>query len=212
MPLQFNGGEDAERARRAFGIRGRIPFQLDETVIPVVQLHNVDAPPYRQAGRRFRVHQFTDPVNFGECFLINTSPDFAAVIDQIIVNNSDTLLHEFLAGPVQTTLATFPPANQQPFTSESKLVRGALGVIELIQLRAGSRNTAALSAPAADVRFSLAANATLQLTGLEIVLPPVQDPSVISAYVVQGLTASARFSTSFFGRWFDDQLDLGRES
>jgi len=56
MPLDIQVGDLADRARRFMRLVGRIPFRLDETVVPVATLGALDQPPYRS---------LSGPRNFG---------------------------------------------------------------------------------------------------------------------------------------------------
>lgn len=51
MPLPFGTGELASRVRRALDLRGRIPFMLDEVVVPVQLVHDATTAPFRRSGR-----------------------------------------------------------------------------------------------------------------------------------------------------------------
>lgn len=51
--LEFNIGELAARARNLLGVRGRIPFGLDESVVGTVRLADADHAPFRQTGLEF---------------------------------------------------------------------------------------------------------------------------------------------------------------
>lgn len=46
MPLDIQVGDVAERLRRFFDLRGRIPGRLDEVVVPVINLGDLSKPPY----------------------------------------------------------------------------------------------------------------------------------------------------------------------
>lgn len=52
MPLDTQQGEVADRLRRFLNVVGRIPSGLDETVVPVVSLSDLAAPPYRHLSPR----------------------------------------------------------------------------------------------------------------------------------------------------------------
>lgn len=56
MPLEIQRGELTDRLRRFFGITGRVPSQLDETVVPVANLQQLDQPPYRLSERGFSLN------------------------------------------------------------------------------------------------------------------------------------------------------------
>lgn len=51
MALTFQVGELTARLRRGLILRGRTPFGLDETVVPVVIAADMSQPPYRLDGR-----------------------------------------------------------------------------------------------------------------------------------------------------------------
>lgn len=55
MSLEFNIGEYANRARKALGVRGRIPLDVDERLSFQVALADLDRAPWRQDGARFGV-------------------------------------------------------------------------------------------------------------------------------------------------------------
>lgn len=46
MPITIQVGDIANRLRRAFDIRGRIPTSLDETIVPVAIVRNADELPF----------------------------------------------------------------------------------------------------------------------------------------------------------------------
>jgi hypothetical protein len=47
VPTEIQRGELADRLRRFMGLTGRVPLQLDETIVGVSVLQNLERPPYR---------------------------------------------------------------------------------------------------------------------------------------------------------------------
>lgn len=75
MPVAFGSGEIAARARRLMDVRGKVSFQLDETVAPVVILGDGSRSPFRQNVRHWcaRIPVTAAVGNFSAVFLTNSS-------------------------------------------------------------------------------------------------------------------------------------------
>lgn len=56
MPQIFGSGEVAQRLRRLLDFRGRFPGQIDETIVPVIQVEDARRAPFRRSGRRWWTH------------------------------------------------------------------------------------------------------------------------------------------------------------
>jgi hypothetical protein len=54
MPLTIQLGEVADRLRRFFDVRGRMPTVLDETIVPVINLTDLSGAPYRRNPLAFQ--------------------------------------------------------------------------------------------------------------------------------------------------------------
>lgn len=55
MPLEFQVGEVADRLRRGLTVRGRMPLELDERVVPVTLVEDVSLAPWRGEGHAWEV-------------------------------------------------------------------------------------------------------------------------------------------------------------
>lgn len=53
MPEPFGTGEETTRLRRILDLRGQFPMQVDETIVPVIQLDRGDKAPFRRSERRW---------------------------------------------------------------------------------------------------------------------------------------------------------------
>lgn len=53
MALEFNVGEFARRLSRALTVRGRMPLDLDERLVPTVLTEDASQAPFRQRGQRW---------------------------------------------------------------------------------------------------------------------------------------------------------------
>lgn len=52
--LDFNVAELVSRSVRALRVRGRVPYTLDDSVVPVVQVFDATRAPYRDVEQRYR--------------------------------------------------------------------------------------------------------------------------------------------------------------
>jgi hypothetical protein len=53
VPTEIQRGELSDRLRRFLGLTGRIPLQMDETVVPIANVQDLASPPYRLLERGF---------------------------------------------------------------------------------------------------------------------------------------------------------------
>lgn len=86
MPHDLQNPFAAEGARRVFGLRGRLPFQLDETISPVViAADSLALPPFRVDGRRWMTLGATGAVAAQNGFLAVglQNPDHEFTVDHI---------------------------------------------------------------------------------------------------------------------------------
>jgi hypothetical protein len=68
MPLDIQSGTLVEKMRRALGLRGRVPLRCDETLVPVLQVTDLDEPPNRSILDGYAVccaaYKAADAVNY----------------------------------------------------------------------------------------------------------------------------------------------------
>ena len=98
MPLPFGNGELAARARTGLDLRGRIPFALDEVLVPTVSLLELDRAPFRTDGVEWWGSNGRTPAAGQFAQVAVTPGDGAqAVVDQIIISNVDPAAALFVA-------------------------------------------------------------------------------------------------------------------
>lgn len=104
MPMEFNVGEFAQRVRRLMGVRGRMPFSLDETLIGTVAVADSQQSPWRTTGRSVRASIRITPtaLQFAAVAVRNagTRP---FVIEELIVQNQSGILHTVTLGFAPST-------------------------------------------------------------------------------------------------------------
>ncbi len=81
MPFIFGSGEPVSRLRRALDVKGKVNLQVDETIVPVLQIFDATAPPFRRTGIRWFLDATVGPIagQFGRVRMFHTLP-----IDQLI--------------------------------------------------------------------------------------------------------------------------------
>lgn len=89
-------GELTNRLRNFFGLTGSYSADLDTTVAAVAQVQNLDDPPFRQIGFRWFYSRINQPVAGSYTRTLFTPEDNAiAVIDSLLIHNSDVAAHFF---------------------------------------------------------------------------------------------------------------------
>jgi hypothetical protein len=134
MPLDIQQGGYADKLRRALGVRGRMPLRLDESVVPVVQVQDLDRPPYRSDAQEFGTNVFATGMaavfNFGAIGLATSQPG-AIVVDGLWVTSGAADAYSVVIGtevdynaidsaPIQLT------KNCEHYGDPSRAVAGAL--------------------------------------------------------------------------------------
>lgn len=90
MPIPIQQGGIADRLRNFARLVGRAGTALDEIVVPVLQVQQLDQPPYRTAERKWRSYLSRAPVAAVYGVVGVVLPERvggAAVIEQIILSN-----------------------------------------------------------------------------------------------------------------------------
>lgn len=88
MPLVTQQGEVADRLRSFFRLTGRIPSTLDETVVPIAQVQNLDAAPWRLTTVRWMTNRGVAAVAADQGFAgVMLRRPGAAVVEDVWVRN-----------------------------------------------------------------------------------------------------------------------------
>jgi hypothetical protein len=131
VPLDIQTGGFAEKMRRALGVRGRMPFRLDETVIPTVEVNRLDLPPYRTDASDFATNiditQVAAEFAFGGVKLPASSAG-AVVIDQLMVTSEAADSYSVFLGNSPDYEATASLVGTQNVWNVESMPRGAAGV------------------------------------------------------------------------------------
>jgi hypothetical protein len=204
MPSEIQRGELVDRLRRFAGTTGRMPLQLDETVVPVLNVGDLFQPPYRLAVRGF-TGQDERPAAVGfpsqiACTLPAVPSGSivrgAALIREIWIDNQNASAAIFTLRIAYNLAAAFPLIIN---TLDLDRYLDQNGSIQRLppQIRA-SNSVAAVGANI--ILFTLAASERFRLT---LPTPIVMGPGT---EVLIGSPNNAVNRTAFFGEWHPDAI------
>lgn len=109
MPLDIQSGELADRLRRFFRLTGRIPTVLDETLVPTVNVQDLDQPPWRSrsndACAAVAISAVAAEVN---ACAIAMAPAASGrfVLDSILVKNTTAAIRDLSIAYLTTAFVT----------------------------------------------------------------------------------------------------------
>lgn len=133
MPLPIQLGELANRIRRAFDVRGRMPLALDETVVPVLIVGDATDFPFSLDPLGFAGHGFVvgQAANRACVAVSNQGPEGSiAVIEQLVVSTSTGAASQDIeisrSGILQTAVAALETRRCADVTSDC---RGGTGLV-----------------------------------------------------------------------------------
>lgn len=118
MPLEFNVGELSARVRRALGVRGRMPLDIDERAAINIGAMDVDRAPFRADGARFYVSIVQAAVAGQNAHVAiasnNSTQQFTHVIDGAWISNPNAGLIEVDLGWPTALISGFGRSARYP--------------------------------------------------------------------------------------------------
>jgi len=198
MPLEFNVGEVVDRVRRALGVRGRMPLDMDERLAINVQAVDVDASPFRTTGARFYGRDTITPVaaQFTASLLSFTSgpnPPATHVVDGVWIHNTEATAQAYDIGPGALAATGFNRTLRYP---ELGAPIGVSGPAQANQY-SGAANP--FTGSVIDVSVTIPAGDTLYVP-LEVAV--FNGPVTAGIYTVCPGTVNAGFRISWTGRTY----------
>ncbi len=202
MALTFGSGEQVSRIRRGLDVKGRVILGLDETVVPVVQVGDLTAPPIRRSPVRFWIGRGAAAV-VGEFSRVRIFHQTAVdqLIDRIWISTAAGQVVQIGQGPSGDATGAVAARTTEIVNADSGgVIARSIGLFS----RVDSVTPSSLSG--AFMRVLTSATETTYLP-VEIVIPAMPDPTgpVTNAptLTIEGTVANEQIDFTVSGLWYD---------